>query len=180
MQQVQTDFERGVADEFVAWYNARTGRNYRFMRRLDNPRPDVRYIDSSSFIDFEVTSEYYNEHDARRKWGPRRGRKAAQPRFEKLQLEERLSQILVKKCQKDYPPNTVLLMYVEANLHCSCEVKRLQNGIVVPGKNPFAGIYLVGHFGECGRSSCRSLRLVKKIQRNRKSCLFVRGRPQGS
>ncbi len=174
MDRSQVKFERDVADTFIAWYNARSGHSFVFERRLDNPRPDLRYVQRNQCIDLEITSEYYNPSDARRKWQTYRGEETEVGTWEELRLEERLNRILKRKSDLPYPSDTVLLVHISPNLHCSCEMSRLLSQINKPSHNPFSGIYLLGFFGECGAKGCRSQRVIRRIYRRSKSTLAVR------
>jgi hypothetical protein len=150
MDDIQTEHERAVGDRFIAEFNRLEGANYVFERRGD-PIPDLIYRDGDSRIGIEITSCYYNSHDAKVQWQNARGLPDAPWCWSGVDFDQALIADINKriqvKCGKPYGPDCFLLVYVNPSLTTYEDMERLMPDINIPQQHPFAEIWLVGNFG---------------------------------
>src|SRR5258706_7827791 len=149
MDQVQGDHERAVGETFITWYNAKHRTAFKFTARAGEA-PDLLFCDGGLKMHAEVTSAYYDALQAGFLWMPARRRADAPRIWEGVDFEKGLirsiNDQLANKCQKDYGRGCVLLISVHPTVTTATMMKEVLEDLVIPERNPFEGVYLVGHF----------------------------------
>lgn len=149
MDPIQEEFERGVGDRFIEWFNAATGENYSFSGRADRA-PDLIYESGSNELQFEITAAYYDGAHAAFLWKGARGAPDAPLSWTGQDPNKNLADAITKrvadKCQKRYGGNTVLLVVVPPGVTSAEELDSLLAEKPLPSEVPFVGIYIFGRF----------------------------------
>lgn len=167
MDQVQERFEEFVIRDFADWHNAEHGTAYQYTGRPDAERPDGILRDNGlGEIPVEVGGGYYDARDAKMVWAPARGRSAPKNwrgRNPDEKLLAALTRVIAKKVELDYPPGTVLVLYVSPMVTTVADIERQLDELVIPDDHPFEAIYLAGHYpvssADLGRAGYHVLRL---------------------
>ncbi|MBN1506478.1 MAG: hypothetical protein JW955_06510 [Sedimentisphaerales bacterium] len=162
MDSIQVDHERAVGDRFIAGYNRIREASYVFERRGDadpdpNHRaPDLIYQDGDARIGIEITTCYYDSHDAKVQWQNARGLPDAPWCGSGVDFDQGLIEDINKriqaKCGKPYRPACFLLVYINPALTTYEDMERLMPDVSIPEQHRFAGIWLVGSLGIKARS----------------------------
>ena len=150
MDDLQQNFERGVADRFFDWFSETGGPTFEFSRRAGEA-PDLVYSCGRNELFVEITAAYCDGDHAKFLWEYARG--ALNPPvgwFGVGSPHNALIQAVVDrisaKCKKRYGGRTLLLIEVPPG-HTSAEkLTELLAGSVFPEEIPFAGIYVTGRF----------------------------------
>ena len=149
MDETQERFEQAVGDQFIDWLNTTSGFKYTFKGR-GNTAPDLIYSDGQSELGIEITSAYYDSDHAKMQWQLARKIPDAPTTWSGMNFDERLAKNIEskisEKCINDYGPNSVLIVFVRADLTFHNELVDLLNGIHLPTSIPFSAIYLLGLF----------------------------------
>ena len=156
MERVQDEHERAVGRDFITWYNAKQRTAFRVVGRPDEA-PDLILRDGDRQMTAEVTTCYYDAQHARFLWAPARGRPDEMRTWSGQDFEKGLVQSindeLERKCGNDYGPGCVLLISVHPTVTTATMMTEILKDLVLPKRNPFEGIYLVGHFASRSRFS---------------------------
>jgi len=145
---LKQEVERGIGDRFIQWYNQKMGKKYKFDRFGADP-PDLLYRDSWGILPVEITTEYYDQNDARQNWQNVRNNSAtggwSGVDFDQS-LVKRIIKRIEKKCEKTYDQGTILVIGIYPRLTTNKEFHSMLNTICLPTKIPFSGIYVGGKF----------------------------------
>ena len=149
MDIAQQTFERKVGDTFVDWLNCKRSAEFEFRGRADQA-PDLVYSDGTETITLEVTSAWYDSNDAKFWWQNLRGDPEAQTSWSGSEMDAALindiSTRIAGKCQNRYGALCILIVYVHPALTSKAEMDSLVAEILIPDPQPFAEIFLSGHF----------------------------------
>lgn len=151
MDAMQEQHERGVGDDFIRWYNAQYGTAFAYYDR-GGQRLDLIYRDGSKEMLLEITASYYGPDHAKMLWQDVRKVPGA-PNMVIIkepdqQLINYINVGLVKKCQKTYPLNCILVFQIYPDLISAEELNALIDQIQIPVCHPFKEIYLAGAFSD--------------------------------
>ncbi len=156
MDPVQEQFEKGIGDRFIKWFNSGTGACFSFTGRAHRA-PDLVYSSNGKELLIEVTAAYYDSAHAVFLWKGARGAKDAPSGWDGANPDKSLaaavSHRIAKKSEKRYGNNTVLLIEVPPGITTAEALAALLRLQPVQGGTPFAGIYVVGRFPITTRSS---------------------------
>ena len=151
MDEIQEQNERAIGEVFIDWYNQQNGTRFVYHGRPWEA-PDLTYRDGERQLHFEITQAYYDERDAEFKWRGARGDPNAPTRWSGVNATEKLfssiNGLLSEKCSADYGPGCALIIYVSPPVTLAEDVERELESIIVPSRNSFEGIYLIGDFGK--------------------------------
>jgi hypothetical protein len=157
MDEVQQQFEHGVADRFFEWFAQQGGPNYSFVRRA-HEAPDLVYACNNLDLQVEITAAYYDGTHAEFLWKYARG--AGNPPIGWQGVgnpHKALAQAIIDrveaKCEKRYGLTTLLLIEVPPGLTSAEELAALLTQKVFPSVIPFAGVYVAGRFPITSNSS---------------------------
>ncbi len=136
--------ERSVGDQLVKWINATFSKKYIIK---DGPViPDLTYCDNGHEISIEVTGAYYDKQSATISWQSARNNRTNKNIWQGINFNKDLianiNEILRKKSQKQYGPNCLLAIYVNAPITTFGKFNDLIKDIVIP-PNPFEGIFIL-------------------------------------
>ena len=98
----------------------------------------------------EITTSYYNENDAKRRW--KHARKDHTPTEQSLiiapdeSLVAFVNRQITKKCIGTHYPATILVIEIYSAITSSVEFEELQRDIIIPRPNTFVAIYAAGVF----------------------------------
>ena len=150
MDDVQQNFERGVADRFFDWFSAAGGPTFEFSRRAGEA-PDFVYSCGQNELSVEVTAAYCESAHAKFLWEYARG--VPDPPVgwfgvgspDKALMRAVLDRVSAK-CKKNYGGLTLLLIEIPPG-HTSAEnLTELLAKSVFPEVIPYVGIYVTGRF----------------------------------
>ena len=140
--------EKGVGDHFIQWYNKKMGRKFEFDRLGADP-PDLLYRDGEEILPVEITTEYYDQDDARLNWQNVRNNSTTK-RWSGVDFDQSLVRRIIKriekKCKGTYDPGTVLMIGIYPRLTTNKDFQSMLNTIRIPDEIPFTGIYVGGRF----------------------------------
>ena len=150
MDEVQQQFERGVAERFFEWLLQQGGPNYSFVRRSFEA-PDLVYRNDDVDLGVEITAAYYDRHHAEFLWKNGRGIDNSPVGWHgegnpHKALAEAIIGRVIDKCKKRYGVKTLLLVEVPPGLTSAEELIELLPRSVFPQVIPFVGAYVVGRF----------------------------------
>jgi hypothetical protein len=149
MNEFQERNERAIGECFIEWLNSRKKTAYRFKTRPDRA-PDLIYTSASNELFIEVTAAFYNYEHARFIRKGERGEADAPERWTGINANESLineiHNCIIKKAQKRYGKDTLLLIEVPPGVTSAEELSELLELQQFPKDSPFAGIYVVGNF----------------------------------
>ena len=158
---LNTKVEYATAQNFIQWYNQRTGRNLALSKKQETP--DFIYTDENGEIGLEVTTAYYNQDHARVTAETGRGRRRAFTIKEiiddpegieghtvwdpELSLIDFINSLIVKKYAKPYGENCVLVIRVlMPALTTDYEfLHEVLPNIRLPEQTPFKEVYLTAN-----------------------------------
>jgi hypothetical protein len=150
MDDIQIEHERIIGDRFIAEFNRIKEANYVFERRGD-PAPDLIYRDADARIGIEITTCYYDSHDATVQWQNARSRPDAPWCWSGVDFDQALIADINKriqaKCGKSYGPDCLLLVYIRPSVTTFKDMERLMPDVNIPEQHPFAGIWLMAGLG---------------------------------
>jgi len=140
--------ERAAGDRFIQAYNRRRGTRFTFREQRKPPAPDLVYATTRGrLLGVEVATAYYDEGDAKTRWGPARGRDGGV--WAGVDPTENLaafvSRLLAEKCAKSYEFSGPCILVVDARppLTDERDIKRtVLPAISVPTAAPYSEIYL--------------------------------------
>lgn len=154
-----------IALEFMEWYN-RKGKTRFVFERHDEEAPTLIFSDGRIQMRVEVATVYYDAKDAQFKWLGHRTDPNAPREWSKINFHTSLIKFIndgvVEKCSAKRGTKCLLLIDVEPTLTTPRELRNLLKEVVVPERNPFEGIYMVGHFTNAKRFGPVEL-VVKKV-----------------
>jgi hypothetical protein len=111
---------------------------------------DLIYTPDSNEIFIEVTSAFYDDEHAKFIWKSVRGEADAPTRWigvnPNKRLVDEICSRLIKKAQKRYEDETLLLIEIPPGITSAEELSELLDKQQFPKNLPFAGIYVVGNF----------------------------------
>ena len=166
MDLIQEQHEHAVGQAFITWYNAKHRTAFTFSGR-GGEAPDLIFRDGDRELRAEVTTAYFDALQSRFLWMPARGRAGAPRVWEGVDFEKGLirsiNEQLAAKCQKDYGPGRVLLISVHPTVTTATMMREVLEDLVVPERNPFDGIYLVGHFAPAKRIGTAELEVRQLV-----------------
>ena len=149
MDKFQEKNERVIGDDFIEWLNSRKKTAYRFKTRPDRA-PDLIYTSANNELFIEVTAAFYDEKHARFIWKGVRGKADAPANWNGINanasLINEIHNCIIKKAQKRYGKDTLLLIEVPPGVTSAEELSELLELQQFPKDSPFAGIYIVGNF----------------------------------
>lgn len=150
MNDVQQNFERGVADRFFDWLSTTGGPTFEFSRRAGEA-PDLIYSCGRNELSVEVTAGYYDSDHARFLWEYARGKDNRPIGWQGVgnpheALAQAIFSRIAAKCLKRYGATTLLLVEVPPGLTSAEELDGLLAQKSFPSSIPFCGAYVVGRF----------------------------------
>src|SRR4030095_433 len=109
-EELKQKVERAIGDEFVKWLNRITGSDFQFDSIGADP-PDLGYRDGDNIMPVEVATSYYDEEDAKMRWGHARALLEAPTNSgivheEGQRLIADINQRIIKKCRGRHEPTT--------------------------------------------------------------------------
>ena len=145
-EELKKRHERAAGDRFMAAYNRR--HRTRFTFREQREAPDLAYATRKGrLLGVEVVTAYYNEQDARVRWGRARGQHGGG--WGGVNLDESLptfiNRVLADKCSKsyDFPAPCVLVIDARPPLTDEDDIKQsILPAVEVPAVVPYRAIYL--------------------------------------
>ena len=150
MDDVQQNFERGVADRFFDWLSSTGGPVFEFSRRAGEV-PDLVYSCGRNELFVEITAAYCDSDHAKFLWEYARG--VPNPPVgwfgvgnpDKALIRAVLDRVSAN-CEKDYGGLTLLLIEIPPG-HTSAEnLTELLAKSAFPEVIPYVGIYVTGRF----------------------------------
>ena len=141
--------EEGVGDHFIQWYNKKMGRKFEFDRLGADP-PDLLYRDEEEILPVEITTEYYDDKDARFQWTNMRNNRDAPKEWWGIDCDRTLMKNIKnrinQKCNGTQDPGTILVVGITSFATTDKEFQSILNTIRLPADIPFSGIYVGGRF----------------------------------
>jgi hypothetical protein len=150
MDDIQLQFESGVAERFFEWLGEKGGPTYSFIRRAGEA-PDLVYGCNDTELHVEITCRYSDRAQAKFLWEYARGVPDPPTAWHAVgNVHEALAEDIVKgviaKCEKRYGVTTLLLVEVPPG-HTSAEkLAELLAQKLFPSVIPFVGVYVTGRF----------------------------------
>jgi hypothetical protein len=150
MDDIQLQFEKGVAERFFEWFSEKGRARYSFIRRAGEA-PDLVYGCNDTELYVEITCRYSDSAQAKFLWEYARGVPNPPTAWHAIgNVDEALAQDILKgltaKCEKRYGVPTLLLVEVPPG-HTSAE--KLAELLALkhfPSVIPFVGVYVTGRF----------------------------------
>src|SRR5262245_23202859 len=136
MNAIQQQHELAVGDEFIQWYNKSQGTRFTHEIRAGEV-PDVVYRDGGSKLLLEIVDCYYDSSFAKFLWNDVRGVPNVPQRWHgRRDFEEKLlvciNEVLKRKCEKRYGPNTILVLNIHLALSSAERFESMLLDIRVP------------------------------------------------
>jgi len=153
IDELQEEHERDVVKTFLAWYNAKHRTAFGFVGRGDVRA--LMFRDGEQETRAVLSTAYFDMMADRLLWMP------APPRpvgptiqtgfdFEKA-LVQCINEEIADRCEAPVSGRCVLIVSVHPTTTTATMLTEALNRVVLPGRSPFEGTYLAGHFARAKR-----------------------------
>lgn len=155
MDAFQLSHEAQVGLRFIAWYNDKHRTQFTYTGRSEEA-PHLIFKDGVKQIWAEVATVYYDSTASQFRWLGTSGNSEPPRDLNSVEFHAGLvrfiNQGVSDRCGKDYLTDCVLLISVMPTVTTISRMRELLKDLVIPERNPFKGIYLLGRFTRAGRS----------------------------